>query len=72
MEDLFDKIRQILYSLYRVKEINKDSIWQYNKLMLNLADKIIWKKKVVALSDLSICYTSVNMKHPYKATNLKC
>ena len=50
-----------------------DKISDPHRLLLNLSDKIILKRKdeYVALSNLSIYYRRKNMKKSYKIINLK-
>ena len=76
-ESLLNEIRQIVYSLFRSKEITKKV---YNKiinlikvLVLKLTDKLDLRRdqKTVALSNLSIYYTWKNIKSSYNNHKFK-
>ena len=82
-ENLLNQIRQIIYSLFRAKEITKkvynnimnsenSKTSDCQRLLLNLSDKINLKRsdKYVALSNLSIYYSWKNMK-AYKKNKFK-
>ena len=86
-ENLLNEIRQIIYSLYREKEITKtlyrmDAIFMNSensktsdpyRLLVNLSVKANLKRsdKHVALSKFSIYYTWKNIKKSYKNNKFK-
>ena len=84
-EKLLNKIRQIIYSLYRAKEITKkvyDTIFMNSKnsktcdphrQLLKHSDKISLKRsdKHAALSNVSIYFTVKNIKRSYENNKYK-
>ena len=67
-KNLLNEIRQIIYSLYRSKEITKKV---HKNIILSQKIELTRKGKYIALSNLSICYTWKNIKKSYKNNKLK-
>ena len=70
-ENVLNEIRQIIYYLYRAKEVIKTS--DLHRLLLKLTDKIDLRRrdKYFALSNLSIYYKCKNVKTSYKNNKFK-
>ena len=70
-ENVLNEIRQIIYSLYRAKEVIKTS--DPHRLLLKITDKIDLRRgdKYFALSNLSIYYKWKNVKTSYENNKFK-
>ena len=64
-ENLIKEIRQIIYSLYKAKEITKKSIQQYdefNKVIIQKRILYLWILKIVKHLILTDCYSILHIK----------
>ena len=70
-ENVLNEMRQIIYSLYRAKEVIKTS--DPHRLLLKLTDKLDLRRrdKYFALSNLSIYCKWKNVKTSYKNNKFK-